>query len=97
MAPAIRLETFQDQLSAAVTSVVQARLEQRFADLFCDQQDVDKARDVRGQGAIRVNIRDIEESRVFQLVDGVRLANCINGCKQNTCTMGTAAAPIPVN
>ena len=95
---ATRVETLQDQLSATVTSVDRAQLEQRLpqdeADVFRDQQDVVMSRDVRRHGATRVNIRGIEDNRVLQLVDGVRLPDYFNGGGPTNYTMSTAVAPM---
>lgn len=49
------------------------------ADLFRNDPDVALPRDLRRFGATRVNIRGIEDNRVFQMVDGVRLPDWYNG------------------
>lgn len=95
---ATRYEAEPDQLSATVTSISREQLERRLplddADLFRDQQDVVMARDMRRHGATRVNIRGIEDNRVLQLVDGVRLPDYFNGGGPTNYTMSTASAPL---
>ena len=95
---ATRYEAEPDQLTATVTSINREQLEQRLpldeADLFRDQQDVVMARDMRRHGSTRVNIRGIEDNRVLQLVDGVRLPDFFNGSGPTNYTMSTSAAPM---
>ncbi len=95
---ATRMAVSPDQLTASVTSVGRDELERRLpqdeADLFRDQGDVVMARDMRRHGATRVNIRGIEDNRVVQLVDGVRLPDYFNGGGPTNYTMSTSAAPM---
>lgn len=74
---ATRAETEADNVTASITSITREVLDRRLpadaADLFRDEPDVAYARDARRFGATRPNIRGLEDKRVLQLVDGVRL------------------------
>lgn len=80
---ATRVETDSDAVSATVTTLDRETLDRRLprdeADLFRDEPDVAVARDARRFGATRVNIRGLEDVRVVQMVDGVRLPDFYNG------------------
>lgn len=88
-----------DQVSATVTSVRREDVERRLpadeADLFRDDPDIVMARDIRRHGATRVNIRGIEDNRVVQMVDGVRLPDYFNGGGPTNYTMNTPSGPMP--
>ncbi|MDC8758303.1 TonB-dependent hemoglobin/transferrin/lactoferrin family receptor [Janthinobacterium fluminis] len=96
---ATRTEAEADSLSATVTSVDRDALDRRQprdeADLFRDEPDVSMARDLRRFGATRVNIRGIEDNRVVQMVDGVRLPDYYNGGGPSNFTMGGAPGAMP--
>lgn len=74
---ATRSEAVADDLPVTVTAVTREQMDRRpvidEADLFRDDPDVAMARDLRRHGATRVNIRGIEDNRVVQTVDGVRM------------------------
>jgi len=87
-----------DQVSATVTSVRREEIERRLpvdeADLFRDDPDIAMARDMRRHGATRVNIRGIEDNRVLQMVDGVRLPDFFNGGGPTNYTMNAPSGPM---
>lgn len=80
---ATRAEAALDSIPATVTSLGRQELDRRLpadqADLFRDDPDLAMARDQRRFGATRPNIRGLEDNRVVQLVDGVRLPDFYNG------------------
>jgi len=96
---ATRNEAEIDKLSATVTRVGRKELDRRLpvdeADFFRDELDVSMARDLRRHGATRVNIRGIEDNRVLQLVDGVRLPDFYNGGGPSNLTMNASPTPMP--
>ncbi len=87
-----------DAVNATVSTVDRKAMDRRQpldeADLFRDDPDVSMARDMRRHGATRVNIRGIEDNRVVQLVDGVRLGDYFNGGGPTNYTMNTTAGPV---
>jgi hemoglobin/transferrin/lactoferrin receptor protein len=87
-----------DQVNATVTSVRREDIDRRLpvddADLFRDDPDISMARDMRRHGATRVNIRGIEDNRVVQLVDGVRLPDYFNGGGPTNYTMNAPSGPM---
>lgn len=87
-----------DQVSATVTSIRREDIERRLpvddADLFRDDPDIAMARDMRRHGATRVNIRGIEDNRVVQMVDGVRLPDFFNGGGPTNYTMSAPSGPM---
>ena len=91
---ATRSETDIDAVAATVTTIDARQIERRQprdeADLFRDEPDIAFARDTRRFGATRINIRGIEDNRVAQLVDGVRLSDFYNGGGPTNFTMATA-------
>lgn len=93
-----RHETAIDQISATVTSVNRRDIDRRLpvddADLFRDEPDLVMARDMRRHGATRVNIRGIEDNRVVQMVDGVRLPDYFNGGGPTNYTMNAPSGPM---
>ncbi|HEX5802218.1 MAG TPA: TonB-dependent receptor, partial [Azospira sp.] len=88
-----------DELPVTVTAVSRDDMDRRQptddADLFRDEPDVAMARDLRRHGATRVNIRGIEDKRVVQMVDGVRLPDFYNGGGPTNFTMSAAASAMP--
>lgn len=96
---ATRHETEIDKISATVSSVGRQQMDRRLpvddSDLFRDEPDVSLARDLRRHGSTRVNIRGIEDNRVVQMVDGVRLPDFYNGGGPTNYTMNAASAPMP--
>lgn len=79
------------EIPATVTAINQQELARKVpydeAELFKDEPDIAMARDLRRFGATRVNIRGIEDNRVTQLVDGVRMADFYNGGGPTNFTM----------
>ncbi|MFZ5509787.1 MAG: TonB-dependent hemoglobin/transferrin/lactoferrin family receptor [Pseudomonadota bacterium] len=80
---ATRNEAAAEDVAATVTvrdgEELRRRLPADEADLFRDDPDVAMPRDLRRFGATRINIRGIEDNRVAQLVDGVRLPDFRDG------------------
>jgi len=80
---ATRVEAAADSVAASISSVTREALDRRLpadaADLFRDEPDVAFARDARRFGATSPNIRGLEDKRVLQLVDGVRLPDFYRG------------------
>lgn len=80
---ATRAEANADTVAASISSIARAVLDRRLpadaADLFRDEPDVVLARDARRFGATSPNIRGLEDKRVLQLVDGVRLPDYYRG------------------
>ncbi len=80
---ATRAEVEADSVAASITSITRQVLDRRLptdaADLFRDEPDVAFARDLRRFGATSPNIRGLEDKRVLQLVDGVRLPDYYRG------------------
>lgn len=95
---ATRAETEADSVAASITSLTGEELDRRVAadeaDLFRDDPDVAFARDARRFGATRPNIRGLENSRVLQMVDGVRMPDFYNGGGPTNSTMN---APLGVS
>lgn len=96
---ATRRETLSDSVPATITVERGPSLERRVladdADLFHDEPDVVVSRDLRRFGATRVNIRGIEDSRVVQLVDGVRIADFHDGGGPSNFTMSASLGVSP--
>ena len=88
---ATRAETGVDTVAASITTLSRTKLDRRVAadeaDLFRDEPDVAFARDARRFGATRPNIRGLENNRVLQMVDGVRLPDFYNGGGPTNFTM----------
>lgn len=76
---ATRSEAAIDDLPVTVTAVTREDMDRRpaldEADLFRDDPDIVMNRDLRRHGAASVNIRGIEDNRIVQTVDGVRMAD----------------------
>lgn len=87
------------QVPATVTQIDRSRIERGQphdeADLLHDEPDVTVAHDARRFGATRVNIRGIEDNRVLQLVDGVRLPDWYSGGGPTNYTVQAALGPMP--
>lgn len=96
---ATRTETAGENVAATVSVVERADIERRQpadgADLLRDEPDVALARDLRRFGATRVNIRGIEDNRVTQMVDGVRLPDFYNGGGPTNFTMNAPGGVSP--
>ncbi|MDP3743765.1 MAG: TonB-dependent hemoglobin/transferrin/lactoferrin family receptor [Methylotenera sp.] len=94
---ATRSEAAIEDIPATITAIDRDTLDRRLprdeADLFRDEPDVVVARDARRFGATRVNIRGLEDVRVVQMVDGVRLPDFYNGGGP---TNFTQSGPLPV-
>ncbi len=88
-----------DEVSLTATTVSRQELDRRMpadeADLFRDEPDVSMARDLRRHGATRVNIRGIEDNRIVQMVDGVRLGDFYNGGGPTNFTMSASPTAMP--
>lgn len=88
---ATRVSALASRVSATVTVIERSALDERLpadeADLFRDEPDLALARDLRRFGATRPNIRGIEDNRVVQLVDGVRLPAFFDGSGPANFTM----------
>lgn len=96
---ATRAEAEADAVPATITSLNRAEMDRRLptdaADLFADEPDVAMPRDLRRHGATRVSIRGIEDNRVMQLIDGVRLPNYYNGGGPTNFTMSAMPTAMP--
>ncbi|MBI2312462.1 MAG: TonB-dependent hemoglobin/transferrin/lactoferrin family receptor [Betaproteobacteria bacterium] len=88
---ATRVETEADKVPATVTIIGRKEIDTRLpadeADLFKDEPDMVFSRDLRRFGATRPNIRGIEDTRVIQMVDGVRLPDFRDGGGPTNFTM----------
>ncbi|MBK9445645.1 MAG: TonB-dependent hemoglobin/transferrin/lactoferrin family receptor [Betaproteobacteria bacterium] len=88
-----------DDLPVTVTAVTREDMDRRMpadeADLFRDDPDVAMARDLRRFGSTRVNIRGIEDNRVVQMVDGVRLPDYYNGGGPTNFSMSATPSVMP--
>jgi hemoglobin/transferrin/lactoferrin receptor protein len=96
---ATRTEAAADLVPATVTALTREEMDRRLpaddADLFADEPDVAMPRDLRRHGATRVNIRGIEDNRIVQLVDGVRLPNYYNGGGPTNFTLSATPTAMP--
>jgi hemoglobin/transferrin/lactoferrin receptor protein len=96
---ATRAEAEADTVPATVTTLNREQLDRRLAadgaDLFADDPDVAMPRDLRRHGATRVNIRGIEDNRVVQMVDGVRLPDHYNGGGPTNFTLSATPTAMP--
>ena len=95
---ATRRETPIDDIPATVSTLNRQEMDRRLpgdeADLFRDEPDISMARDQRRFGSTRVNIRGIEDNRVVQMIDGVRLPDYYNGGGPTNYTMNAGSAPM---
>lgn len=96
---ATRSATEIEQIPATVTSVDRKALDRALptdeADLFRGESDIAFARDLRRHGATRVNIRGIEDNRVVQMIDGVRMSDYYFGGGPTNFTMSTSPGAMP--
>ena len=92
---ATRNNAASDDVPATITAVDARDIEKRVpaddADLFRNDPDIAMSRDIRRFGATRVNIRGIEDNRVTQMVDGVRMPDFYNSGGPTNFTM---SAPV---
>lgn len=88
---ATRTEAQVDAVAGTVTSITAEEVARQAVvdeqDLFADEADMAFARDARRFGATRPNIRGLEDNRVMQLVDGVRVPDYYNGGGPTNYTM----------
>ena len=88
---ATRIEADAAKVPATITRVTRDEIERRLpadeSELFEDEPDLAFGRDARRFGATRPNIRGIDDNRVLQLVDGIRLSNFYNGGGPTNFTM----------
>jgi len=88
---ATRTDTALDDVPATITVLDAEQMRQRLpadeTDLLKDEPDIAVARDLRRFGATRVNIRGIEDNRVTQMVDGVRMPDFYNSGGPTNFTM----------
>lgn len=91
---ATRINAATDEVAATVTSLEQKEIKNRLpsdtTDLFKDEPDIAVARDLRRFGSTRVNIRGVEDNRVTQMVDGVRLPDFYNSGGPTNFTMNAS-------
>lgn len=96
---ATRSATEIDNIPATVTSINRTALDHSLpadeSDLFRDETDIAFARDLRRHGATRINIRGIEDNRVVQMIDGVRLADYYFGGGPTNFTMSASPTVMP--
>lgn len=88
---ATRSESEAQKIPATISRITRDAIDRRLpadeVDLFRDEPDVAFGRDARRFGATRPNIRGIEDNRVLQMVDGIRLPNFYNGGGPTNFTM----------
>lgn len=96
---ATRQEAVLEAVPATVTVISRETLQRRLpadeADLFRDEPDVSFARDLRRFGATRVNLRGVEDNRVAQMIDGVRMPDWYNGGGPTNFTMSAPLGASP--
>lgn len=96
---ATRHEAEADDVPATVTSTTRQQLDRRLpgntADLFANEPDMAVSRDARRFGATRPNIRGLEDNRVVQQVDGVRLTDYYNGGGPTNFTLSAPLGVVP--
>lgn len=94
---ATRTEERADAVASTITVEDARKIEQSMpvdeAGLFADEPDIDVPRDRRRFGAGSINIRGIEDNRVLQMVDGVRLPDFFNGGGPSNISTSTRDAP----
>jgi len=94
---ATRTEAEAHKVPATITRISRQDLYRRLpadeSELFENEPDVSLARDARRFGATRPNIRGLEDNRVLQLVDGVRLPNFYNLGGPGNFTMSAPLGP----
>lgn len=91
---ATRINSATDEVAATVTSLEQKEIKKSLpadaTDLFKDEPDMAVARDLRRFGSTRVNIRAMEDNRVTQMVDGIRLPDFYNSGGPTNFTMNAS-------
>lgn len=96
---ATRTEAEAQKVPATITRITREDIDRRLpadeSDLFKNEPDVAFGRDARRFGATRPNIRGIEDNRVLQLVDGVRLPSFFNGGGPTNFTMNAPLGASP--
>ncbi|WP_137925997.1 TonB-dependent hemoglobin/transferrin/lactoferrin family receptor [Cupriavidus sp. 2SB] len=94
---ATRTEERADAVASTITVEDARRIGQAMpvdeTGLFADEPDIDVPRDRRRFGAGSVNIRGIEDNRVLQMVDGVRLPDYYSGGGPSNISTSTREAP----
>jgi hemoglobin/transferrin/lactoferrin receptor protein len=94
---ATRTEADAHTVPATITSVTREEADRRLPadapELFEDEPDVAYGRDLRRFGATRPNIRGIEDNRVVQMVDGIRMPSFYNGGGPTNFTMNAPLGP----
>lgn len=94
---AARAEQAADAVAATITTLDRDTIDRRLPadeiDLLRDEPDVVIANDPRRHGATRVNIRGIDDNRVVQMVDGVRLGDYRNGGGPTNLSVATPIGP----
>lgn len=94
---ATRTETEANTVPATITRVTRQEMDRRQpadeTELFEDEPDVAFGRDTRRFGATRPNIRGIEDNRVLQTVDGIRLPYFYNSGGPTNLTMNAPLGP----
>lgn len=92
-----RIESNVDSLPATVTAVTHRTMDKRMphdqAALFEDDPDVVVGRDLRRFGGSSINIRGLDNERVLQMVDGVRLPDFYAGGGPSNATTGSSHGP----
>ena len=88
---ATRTDAAVDDVPATITTLdgeqVRRRLPADETDLLKDEPDIAVSRDLRRFGSTRVNIRGIDDNRVTQMVDGVRMPDFYNSGGPTNFTM----------
>lgn len=96
---ATRTEADLESVPATVTTISRKEMDRRLpaneVDLFRDEPDLAMPSDARRFGGTRPNIRGLEDNRVVQLVDGVRLPDFYNGGGPTNFTMNAPLSVIP--
>ena len=94
---ATRTEERADAVASTVTSRDARQIERTQpvdeTGLFADEPDIDAARDRARYGVASINIRGIEDNRVLQTVDGVRLPDFYSGGGPSNATTASREAP----
>ncbi|MGQ0545133.1 MAG: TonB-dependent hemoglobin/transferrin/lactoferrin family receptor [Betaproteobacteria bacterium] len=94
---ATRTEAQAQKVPATITRTTREEMDRRLptdeSELFEDAPDMAFGRDARRFGATRPNIRGIEDNRVLQLVDGIRLPSFYNGGGPTNFTMNAPLGP----
>lgn len=96
---ATRTEAEAEKVPATITRITREDIDRWLpadeAEIFENEPDVAFGRDARRFGATRPNIRGIEDNRVLQLVDGVRLPSFFNGGGPTNFTMNAPLGASP--